>query len=405
MIIRSFGCEQYKVFRDLTSVELRPLTLFFGKNSSGKSALLRLLRLLLRAASGRFLHQGFPLEVDGLSYGENFQDLIHGRLPHGKLRLDLALEEGGRAFDFSATVQNVSDAGLYRPVLSHARLVAEGRPSEWSSDLASVASGPADFTGVWPQEWLQTTSEQTALQNQVHLWRTKIANLESRLTHLGPIRAQARSVYRPAAPSVLSFDGNGFINWLAKEPDLLQQVGEWFAVHLNGWRLKLDPSGPFVESVLHKGGVSINMANTGQGMQQVLPVVVLQLAHRLGTEPFLDLVEEPESSLHAAAQAALGDLFLETAQRGHGQVLVETHSENLLLRIRRRIAEGQAEPDQVALYWIEDCPEGHSKIKRIDIAGDGSVEAWPEGVFSEDYQEVRALQRANLQRAKQENRA
>jgi hypothetical protein len=100
--------------------------------------------------------------------------------------------------------------------------------------------------------------------------------------------------------------------------------------------------------------VKVNLSDTDDGMQLLLPVVVQQLLYPLRKDSsFIDLVEEPELHLHPAAHAPLADLFLQTAQSDQGQVIVETHSENFLLRIRRRIAEG-ADPNLVALYWIED---------------------------------------------------
>ena len=108
---------------------------------------------------------------------------------------------------------------------------------------------------------------------------------------------------------------------------------------------------------------------------------------------FIDLIEQPELHLHTAAQAPLGDLFLETAKLGRGQLIVETHSENILLRIRRRIAEG-ADPDLVAVYWVEDHPDGQSTVRRIHIDQGGNLDWWREGVFSEGYEEVRAISRA-----------
>jgi len=121
-----------------------------------------------------------------------------------------------------------------------------------------------------------------------------------------------------------------------------------------------------------------------------------------GDQSFLDFVEEPELHLHPAAHAPLADLFLATAATGRGQVILETHSENLLLRIRRRVAEGAADPDIVALYWIEDRTDGSSSVRRIQILPDGEVDFWPEGVFSESYQEVRALRYAARTRARKE---
>ena len=145
---------------------------------------------------------------------------------------------------------------------------------------------------------------------------------------------------------------------------------------------------------MRRGNVEVNLADAGDGMQLLLPVVVQQLLHSQRNElSFIDLIEEPELHLHPAAHASLADLFLQTVKNGKGQVIIETHSENLLLRLRRRIAEG-ANPDLVALYWIEDLDDGSSSIQRIKILSNGEVDYWPEGVFSETYQEVRALRRA-----------
>ena len=54
------------------------------------------------------------------------------------------------------------------------------------------------------------------------------------------------------------------------------------------------------------------------------------------------LVQQPEIHLHPDAQAGLADFFIALASQGVITV-VETHSEYLLLRLRRRLAE-QAKP-------------------------------------------------------------
>ena len=106
--------------------------------------------------------------------------------------------------------------------------------------------------------------------------------------------------------------------------------------------------------------------------------------------PSIFHVEEPESYLHASAHGAVGDLLIEAS--GHCPVVAETHSENLLLRIRRRIAEGDLSPDAVALYFINDSHE----VSRIRIQEDGAVAAWPSGVFEYDVEESEAIVAARM---------
>jgi predicted ATPase len=80
-----------------------------------------------------------------------------------------------------------------------------------------------------------------------------------------------------------------------------------------------------------------------------------------------------------------------------GTMVVETHSESLVLRVRRRIAEGKVSPDHVALVYVEDIGEG-STLRPITLQPDGGVEWWPEGVFSESFVEVKAISRAQRAR-------
>lgn len=403
MKIHSFGCTGYKAFKEPVSIEVAPLTLFFGKNNSGKSALLRLPRLLLRTLSSR-QSRGFPLVVDGLSYGRVFYELIHGGSFHGSATFSLDLENEGETFSVEAKVQNINTVSPSpgKPtdfsVVSHIRLTAPSLSIDWTwepsaSEVASYQGvGKVPFRGLLPDPKLDQPGY--VFRPIIENWRDEVTAFEDRLEHLGPLRAEIKRVDEAGHYGPMNFLGEGAINQVAHNKDLLAVVGEWFQKNLEGWRFGLNRSGLAVEPVLMRGGTTISLADAGQGMQHLLPVVVQQLGHQQEDQrPFLNLVEEPELHLHAAAHAPLGDLFLETVKTGRGQVIVETHSENLLLRIRRRIAEG-TDPDLVALYWVEDLPEGFSRVRRIHIQENGGVDWWPAGVFSEGYQEVRYLRRA-----------
>ena len=71
-------------------------------------------------------------------------------------------------------------------------------------------------------------------------------------------------------------------------------------------------------------------------------------------------VEQPETHLHPRLQARLADLFIEATQEGGrgNQMIVETHSEHLMLRIQRRIREGSLNPSQVSVVYIDQDTEG-----------------------------------------------
>lgn len=408
MKLVTMGCEGYKPFRERVDIGLRPLTIFFGKNNSGKTVLLRLPRLLLRSLSSR-ARSVFPLDVDGLTFGESFRDLIHQRMVHGCIGLSVTLEEQGRRLALDARVQNVAEAGVGQRGAREYQVVSSWHcddPSlslEWDGHRGQPASygqrGPIEFRGLLPEARGNLGLPSDALED----WAQRVGDFEDRVSHLSAHRLPISGSYERNAPRSLGLSGSGAPGWLADSTKLLDTVGDWYERHMDGWRLSLDSTAGVFRCLLRRGSVEVNLADAGDGMQLLLPVVVQQLRHLSNDGvSFMDIVEEPELHLHPAAHAPLADLFLDTAKAGRGQVLVETHSENLLLRIRRRIAEGVTDPDLVALYWVEDLADGSSCVRRIQILPNGEVDYWPEGVFSESYQEVRAMRRAARTRSDKE---
>ncbi|MBU0499490.1 MAG: AAA family ATPase [Gammaproteobacteria bacterium] len=402
MKILEFRCKNYKAFREETHIAVRPLTLFFGKNNSGKSALMRLPRLLLRALSTRE-RSGFPVRVDELSYGESFRELIHGSSVSGAASFGIGLEDQGETFDLAATVQNIQNlsSAPNQPrefnVVSHLRLSDPPVYLEWQPSASTVARyighGEIPFRGLLPD--LRAGQGHAEWQSAIEPWRERAQAAEEAISHLGPVRIDVPRIFESGAVPPLGLGGGGAVALLGVDAALLEQVSAWFQKHMDGWSISLDYAGGAFRCFIRRGGISVNLADAGHGIQQVLPVVVQQLAHQTGSQSsLLDLVEQPELHLHAAAHAPLGDLFLATATQGTTQVLVETHSENLLLRVRRRIAEGAVDPALVALYFVLEQPDGYSTVHPIEILPDGSVGWWPQGVFSEGYEELKALNRA-----------
>jgi predicted ATPase len=104
--------------------------------------------------------------------------------------------------------------------------------------------------------------------------------------------------------------------------------------------------------------------------------------------------------LHPGAHAELGELYLRTAAETGTRFLIETHSETLLLRLRRLIAEPDNDftADLVGVYVV-DQTDGVSTVTRVDLDELGNLgPGWPDGYFSQDYIEVRAMAAAQLRR-------
>lgn len=127
--------------------------------------------------------------------------------------------------------------------------------------------------------------------------------------------------------------------------------------------------------------------DVGSGLTQILPFLIGAHLRRTAA------IQQPELHLHPAAQAVLGDVFIEMLHR-KCRLIVETHSEHLLLRLLRRIrntASGKLSDPRlellagdVAVYYFDPLPSGETVVKRLRIAHDGVfVDRWPRGFFAE----------------------
>ncbi len=71
------------------------------------------------------------------------------------------------------------------------------------------------------------------------------------------------------------------------------------------------------------------------------------------------------------------------------QVLVETHSEHLVLRLLRRVREGVLNPEDLAILYVEQHADGAAFVRRLDVDSDGELAGgWPGDFFAERLDEV-----------------
>jgi hypothetical protein len=130
---------------------------------------------------------------------------------------------------------------------------------------------------------------------------------------------------------------------------------------------------------------AVSTTDVGFGISQVLPVVVQSILG--GPSHQVVVVEQPEVHLHPRLQTELGDLFIETCLNG-GQVIAETHSENLILRIQRRVREGIIAPEMVSVLYVGATEGQGSWIQTLPLGQRGEfLNEWPDGFFEERYEE------------------
>lgn len=139
------------------------------------------------------------------------------------------------------------------------------------------------------------------------------------------------------------------------------------------------------------------LPSVGVGVSQLLPVLVLCLLAEPGS---VVLLEQPELHLHPALQQKLADFFIAVASSGR-QLIVETHSEYCVSRLRRRVVE---DPDDELLKLVKivsaerDGESGETRYRDLDLTPYGEIEDWPKGFFDQAAEDEREIIRGALKK-------
>ena len=405
MELRDFSVERYKGYARRVDVELAPLTILVGSNNSGKTALAQAVPLLAGglAPSDSDAREPLPLKSFGIRHGEGFEDLVTGRAAHGRLGLSVTLRGASGEATLSATVRNVVTPGRApERQISEWRLQNDGREvvaerqgfgdaADYQISVPGVPTEqrPVAWRGLLPRhpparaDWIGPQIEALAT------WAAGVRHLRCPRSLLpSPFRATER------APASIGPDGCDTPLALAADDRLRESVRDWYRKTF-GVRIDLVAQGRYFDLVtgtpLGNGDVRIGQA--GRGLSHVLPVAVTALSAR-DAGPGVDVIEHPEAELHPAAHADIAELLLENRAGPPRPLIVETHSEMILLRARRWVAEGRLAASDVLVYWVHTEPGRGSMVDKIRIRRNGEMETWPDGAFTENYEEILAIRRA-----------
>ena len=261
---------------------------------------------------------------------------------------------------------------------------------------------------------IEQSYQNTFLVFVVNLLTNSVQEYLEKLVNVGPLRtAPVRTQFiNWVSPNHVGTAGEyAFQLYIAeqfikKSSNLSNKVNKWLA----NYNIKLVIR--LVSNVAHfmvyntKSKIRVNIKDVGFGLSQILPIVI-QSFH-MGPASTL-LVEQPEIHLHPRAQADLADMFI-SAIHSEGanssivdqrkSMIIETHSEHLLLRLQRRIAETYFDEntnadyrisnDDVAVYYISNN-EGESIAHKIEINRSGMFDTKLKEFsefFSDDYNEI-----------------
>ncbi|GLK67663.1 DUF3696 domain-containing protein [Hansschlegelia plantiphila] len=448
-MLQSLNVKNFKAWSDL-NIGFGPITGLFGTNSSGKSSIIQFLLLLKQTREATDRTTSLDLNDQYVNLG-NFNDIIFSHDEKNELSWELSFSLPEPLSLFSATQRRT------RPFIRARELTVSGAVGSGPSGPASrrlsyrlgtdptfslsqkkedsaafdLRSNGTDFRFIrnsgraWQipgpiKSYAYPDQARTYFQNASFLSDLEVAYERQMddIYYLGPLREHPKREYTWARsrPRDVGIRGEKVIDALlsatvTKERRNLkpktrlwsfqEMVAHWLkelglihdfqvtelAKGSNYWQAKV---------VVREGGSTALLTDVGFGISQVLPIITLLYFVPEGSTVIL---EQPEIHLHPLAQANLADLIINVSQNRNVQVIFESHSEHLLLRLQRRIAEEKILSSDVSLYFC-DTNKNKSKLSRLEIDEYGQISNWPENFMGDAFGETVAAERARLKRMK-----
>ena len=144
----------------------------------------------------------------------------------------------------------------------------------------------------------------------------------------------------------------------------------------------------------------VDLTSVGVGVSQILPVILLCLLAEPGT---LLVLEQPELHLHPKLQQDLADFLLACARSGR-QLVIETHSEHLVNRLRYRIAQDETSGthELIQLVFAENH-DGVTSYREPEINQFGGLgDDWPDGFLDLTAKEAQQFVMKSLEKRRRE---
>ena len=416
--ITAISVQGFKSLADQSRIEIRPLTILAGANSSGKSSIMQPLLLMKQT-----LEAGYdpgPLLLNGPNAKFTSANQFISRLQKNSdsQKFSIAIENAERDFILKNVFSFKKDqmVEIQEMVIGEieGKRVLYLRPNQSSGDLANTMSKFIErglklpegvrLAVVRKQCFLDIVYE--ALNEKTKKALSRLSGFSERgiiylstyelidkalrgMIHVPGLRGNPERVY-PRTATGPDFPGTFehyvatiIADWQETKDGRLKRLEVMLADLGLTWKISAKgvndtqielQIGRLIEAK-RGGGDFVSIADVGFGVSQVLPVLVALLVAEPGQ---LVYIEQPELHLHPRSQYALAKILADTAKRGV-KLVVETHSALLLLQVQTLVAKVDLDPNLVKLHWFSRSDEdGTTSIQSADLDENGAFGDWPE---------------------------
>lgn len=436
-MFRELRLSNFRVFDDEVSIRFRPITVLIGRNSSGKSSLLNLLLMLKQSSMST--RRDFPVVYgDDVQLG-NFKELKNTLSDKENLHFDLSFAISPSRFltRFSKDLdilQGIKEDSLIASLQGQIpysdtpqdgslfyALGTEDSPLEYFSHDTVIASDNIFYFDALRNRLNRMNEGIGRILDAKHIdpddvrntvlraWRSEVITYEigtnlhnefQSFFHFPAIRGEIKrqidlsDMTREISGRIREDTASQLYRIVEDDSEQFQFLTQFLSpvASLDSVRFEELAPGilkPTAENVVT--GAKVPLADFGFGISQCLPILVKGTA--MPPHSCL-MVEQPEAQLHPTAQLEFGSFFAKLWTERTTSSIIETHSSNILLRLRRLIAMKKLSNQDVSIaYFTVSEENGNTPIvENIDINEDGSLEpGLPMEFFAKDIIEALSL--------------
>jgi len=397
--ITKIAVKGFKSIAEECAIDIRPLTILAGANSSGKSSIMQPLLILKQTLEAPY--DPGPLLIDGPNVQFTEAEQFLSKLTAEKRADHFQIQIKTGDSDFAYSVETIFRKGQSEieivEMTIHVRQATQPSPfkhytlypkmsAEEINALGSQGPMRSDFKAVKRSRCFLCFESQSS----DHLFNVTYNLVETYIfdsIHLPGLRGNPERIYKltstgPRYPGTFENYAASIIHkWQETKDKRLKKVVD--ALHTLGLPQKIGSkkiSDVGIELQVDRlpsvrtGKVDmVNIADVGFGVSQVLPVLVALIVAEPGQ---LVYIEQPELHLHPRAQVALARVLADAAKRGV-RVVAETHSSLLLLGVQTLVAEGDLSPELVKLHWFTRREDEITEVNSVDLDEAGAYGDWP----------------------------
>lgn len=383
--LKELTFSQYKRFHGNETLEIKPVTILVGKNSSGKSSITKLIPIISKSMSGLLKNSIIQLDVEGISLGVSYQSLCNN----------------GNSIGLAFGVTYSNNIGISLELISNPK--GEIKINTYSvtinGEIHKLSLSPDRTNYIYNLDGsIYLASDFSGFIHTKFLKDLKVdSDFSLNVDYIGPLRSETNRIYYYKGAELsdhVGSKGENAYQLMCSDEQLTKNISNWFEENFNKCRLQVvegSEKGSYIIQMNKPSNCDfwVNIADEGMGMSQLLPIVIrcMHPAHNS-----IVVIEQPELHLHPAAHENIAKLFAQTCKKNNQRYIVETHSENILLGLRDAVVDPNIDftPDDVVIYFVDDDEDG-AYLEKITINNEGVLSSWPEGVFNESFEILKKI--------------